>query len=119
MVSEAKLPQWSTEIWKNYTKIYSLVVTWFSIGLIFILSVINRWHTQQVDFLLAYPRAPIEHNLYMRLPTVIDINTGNEEMHMLKLINNLYIQKQAGIVCNNYLTNNLLIIGFKTSAIDE
>jgi len=38
----------------HYTETYSPVVNWSSVRLITILSIINRWYTKQVDFVLAY-----------------------------------------------------------------
>ena len=55
------------EYGRNYTKTYSPVVTWFYTRLLSILSVINQWHTQKVDFVIAYPQSPIDKDLYMRL----------------------------------------------------
>ena len=52
----------------NYFETYSPVVNWFSIRLMLVLSILNRWHTRQVDFIQAYPQADIEYDLYMELP---------------------------------------------------
>ena len=84
-----------------------------------ILSVINQAHTQQVDFVLAYQQAPIEHELYMRLPKGINTKTGNRKAHVLKFINNLYGQNQAGQGHNKYLMGKILTIGFIKSYIDK
>jgi hypothetical protein len=52
----------------NYFETYAPVVTWFSIWLLFVLSILNKWYTRQVDFILAYPQADIEFDMYMDLP---------------------------------------------------
>jgi len=52
----------------NYTETYAPVVTWFAVWLLLILVVINKWHTRQIDFVLAYPQAPIKQDFYMELP---------------------------------------------------
>ena len=103
----------------NYDETYSPVVTWFSIRTLLVLAALNRWCTRQVDFVLAYPQAPIEYDLYMELPKGVETKYGNGKTHVLKLIKNLYGQKQAGRVWNLYLTEKLLSIGFKQSAVDE
>jgi hypothetical protein len=41
------------------------------------------------------------------------------KMHVLKLLKNLYRQKQAGRVWNQFLTKGLTKIGFKQSKVDE
>ena len=99
------------EYGKNYTYTYSLVVTLFSIRLLLILPVNNQWHTLQVNFIPAYTREPIKQDLYMKVPNRIDTNTWNGKTHVLKLIRNFF--NQAGRMCNKYLTDTLLTIGFK------
>ena len=39
----------------NYFQTYSPVVNWFSIRAIILLSIMNKWNTMQIDFVLAYP----------------------------------------------------------------
>jgi hypothetical protein len=39
----------------NFFETYSPVVNWFSVRLIFTLSLLSDWNTKQVDFILAYP----------------------------------------------------------------
>jgi hypothetical protein len=57
---------------KNYFEMYAPVVTWFSIRLLLVLSILNNWHTRQVDFVLAYTQADIKFNMYMELPMGIE-----------------------------------------------
>jgi hypothetical protein len=52
----------------KFFKTFSPVVNWFSFRLIFTLSLLSDWSTKQVDFVLAYPQAPIEFDMYMHLP---------------------------------------------------
>ena len=84
-----------------------------------ILSVINKYNTRPVDFVLTYPQVSIDHALYMKLPKGMDKKTGNGKMRVLELINNKCKQNQLGQVWNKYPTNKLLNIGFKKSAMDE
>jgi hypothetical protein len=72
-----------------------------------------------VDFVLAYPQAPIEFDMYMNLPKGIQMANGNRNTHVLKLLNNLYGQKQAGRVWKKHLTSGLIKIGFVQSKVDE
>jgi hypothetical protein len=44
---------------------------------------------------------------------------GWVDTHVLKLLNNLYAQKQAGRVWNKHLTSSLVKIGFVQSKVDE
>jgi hypothetical protein len=80
----------------NYYKMYTPVVTWFAIRHVIIMGIIFCWALRQVDFVMAYPQAPIETDIYMELPQGIKTMTGNSKDHMLKLLKNIYGQKQAG-----------------------
>jgi hypothetical protein len=95
------------------------VVNWFSVRLIFTLSLLSGWNTKHVDFVLAYPHAPIELDMYMNLPKGIQMANGNRNTHVLKLLKNLYGQKQAGRVWNKHITSGLVKIGFVQSKVDE
>jgi hypothetical protein len=55
----------------------------------------------------------------MELPKGIKTRYGNGKTHVLKLLKNLYGQKQAGQVWNQHLTKGLKTIGFKQSNVDE
>jgi hypothetical protein len=68
---------------------------------------------------MAYPQATIEIDMYMEITQGIHLKNGNSKDHLLKLLANLYSQKQAGCVWNSYLVNKLLEIEFKQSMIDD
>jgi hypothetical protein len=53
----------------------------------------------------------------MELPMGIETKYGNRKMHVLKLLKNLYGQKQAGRVWNQHLVKGLKSIGFKQSKV--
>jgi hypothetical protein len=94
-------------------------VNWFSVRLIFTLSLLSGWNTTQVDFVLAYPQAPIEFDMYINLPKGIQMANGNRNTQVLKLLKNLYGQKQSGRVWNKHHTSGLVKIGFVQSKVDE
>ena len=58
---------------------------------------------------MAYIQAPIKMDMYMELPAGIETKHGDSKSHVLKLLKNIYDQKQAGLV----LTNKLLALGFE------
>jgi hypothetical protein len=104
----------------NYYEIYAPVVTWwFAIRLLIVFGILFYWALCQVDFVMAYPQAPIEMDMYMELPSGIHTKHGNSKDHVLKLLANIYGQKQAGQVWNNYLVTKLREINFKQSLIDD
>ena len=82
-------------------------------------SYLSGWDIQQIDFVQAYAQAPIECDMYMVLPSSIETKHGNSKDYVLKLLANLYAQKQAGRVWNQYMVDKLQEISFKQSKIDE
>jgi hypothetical protein len=52
----------------NYWETYAPVVTWAAIRLVLVLSMMYEWETVQIDFVLAYPQADVECDLYMKIP---------------------------------------------------
>jgi hypothetical protein len=103
----------------NYFETYAPVVTWFAIWTMVALAVMVGLFLRQIDFIQAYPQAPIETDMYMELPLGIETHHGNSKDHVLKLLANLYGQKQAGRVWNGYMVEKLRGIGFEPSLIDE
>ena len=102
----------------DYSMSYAPVCHWASICLCFILSVILSLKSIQIDFVQAFPQAPIEDEVYIELPDgckvnnpypykpkklVPDINkdkTRNktrqvQSTNFLKLLKNLYNTKVA------------------------
>jgi hypothetical protein len=49
----------------NYYETYAPVVTWLAIRLMIIFCIIFCWALCQVDFVMAYPQAPIEMDIYL------------------------------------------------------
>ena len=81
-------------------------------------SLIHGWASCQLDFVLAYPQAPAEKPLYMRLPQGYHHKGITKDTHVLKLIRNIYGQKQAGRVWNKYLDAGMKEVGFTPSDYD-
>jgi hypothetical protein len=107
------------EFCMNYFKTYAPVVTWFAIQLLIVFGILFNWALCQVNFVMAYQQAPIKMHMYMELPTEIHTKHGNSKDHILKLLANIYGQKQAGCVWNSYLFTKLWKINFKQSLIDD
>ena len=87
------------------------MVTWFAIRLMIVFSILFNRAMRQIDFVMAYPQAPIEMDMYMELPQGINTKQGNSKDHVLKLLQNIYGQKQAGCVWNHHLTANSQTVG--------
>jgi hypothetical protein len=68
---------------------------------------------------MAYPQAPIETDIYMALLQGGKTATGNSKYHVIKLLKNIYGQKQAGRVWNSFLVDKLTSLGYISSLIDD
>ncbi len=107
------------EFGTNYYETYAPVVTWFAIQLLIVFGILFNWDVCQVDFVVAYPQALIKMDVCMKLPTGIRTKHRNSKDHVLKVLANIYGQKQAGRVWNSYLVTKLREINFKQSPIDN
>jgi hypothetical protein len=108
----------------HYEETYAPVVQWATIRFFMTMAIIKKWHTRQLDFVLAYTQADIERDLYMKLPPGFNIpgkamSEQDRKEYVLKLEKNLYGQKQAGRVWYLHLKKNLLKLGFTPSKHDE
>jgi hypothetical protein len=102
----------------NFWETYAPVVNWTSIRLHLILAVLNKFHTRQIDFVLAYPQAPAECEMYMEIPRGFE-HHGSRKTHALKLVKNIYGTRQAGRVWNQHIHDGLLERGYVQSSVDH
>ena len=49
----------------DYWSTYSPVVSWNSVRLMLVMAIINNWHMQSIDFVLAFPQAPVKTDIYI------------------------------------------------------
>ena len=102
----------------HYWDTYAPVVTWQTVRLFLILSLILGWQSRQLDFVMAYPQAPAEMPLHMCLPQGYRCDRVSRKTHALKLVHYVYGQKQAGHVWNKYMDQGMKEMGFKLSSFD-
>jgi Reverse transcriptase (RNA-dependent DNA polymerase) len=103
----------------NFWDTYAPVVWWATVRLVIVLIIIYRWYTRQIDFILPYPQADVECNLYMKIPKGFTVKGGSQTTHVIKLLKNLYGQKQAGRVWNQHLHKILIKLGWTQSQVDD
>ena len=106
---------------EHYDMTYSPVASWNSVRMLLTLTALHGWHTKQIDFVQAFAQAPIEKTLYMRIPSGMKLEDDSDPRdYVLKLHRNIYGQKQAGRVWNQFLVQKLVKeLGFKQSSVDE
>jgi Reverse transcriptase (RNA-dependent DNA polymerase) len=104
----------------DYTYTYSPNASWPAIRLQLVLTLLNGWHTKQIDYVQAFPQAPIEVIQHAALPKGISIEgIGNPDDWCLKVHKNVYGGKSAGRQWYLHLKSKLEGIGFVRSQFDE
>jgi len=99
---------------------YSAVASWSVIRIVLALAVAMGWKTRQIDYVLAFPQAPLDKEMYMQIPRGVTIGDANSKTHVLKLHKNIYGTKFASRQWNHYLTKKLIEeVGFVQSKIDK
>jgi hypothetical protein len=68
----------------NYYETYAPVVTRFSIRLLIVIGILSGWSLRQCNFIMAYPQAPIECNMYIELPQGIQVADRDSMDYVLK-----------------------------------
>ncbi|KAI2513027.1 hypothetical protein MHU86_1318 [Fragilaria crotonensis] len=91
----------------NFWETYSPVVNWTSIRLHLILALLSGHRTRQINFILAYPQADAECDMYMEIPQGFH-HEGQRRTHVLKLLKNIYGTRQAGRVWNKHMHAGLM-----------
>ena len=86
------------------------MVSWTTCRILLLHTIVHRWYSRQVDFVLTYLQADIDTPLYMKMPHGIKVDGKGKKSHVLKLKKNLYGAKQAGKLWHDYLTNKLKFI---------
>ena len=104
---------------RDYDQTYAPVASWNTIRLLLILVLVHNWHTKQLDYVLAFTQAPVDRDLYMKIPKGFEVEGARKGEHVFKIKKNTYGQKQAGRVWNKHLCAKLGKIGFQQSIIDE
>jgi Reverse transcriptase (RNA-dependent DNA polymerase) len=105
----------------SYWETYAPVASWSLISLVLTISILNRWHSKQIDYVQAYPQAKAEtDNLCMELPKGFTRKGVRDPKEwVLHMRNNVYGNKAAGRVWNRHLVGKLLGVGFVQSKHDE
>jgi hypothetical protein len=86
------MQQWGTNYWETYSPVVNMV----TVSLILLLAQIYKLDSKAIDFVLAFPQAELDFNIWMYLPIGFQIDTENEsKCYILKLNKSLYGLKQA------------------------
>ena len=98
---------------------YAPVTQWPVMHLMLIEALKHNYTTKQLDFVQAFPQAPILKTQFAELPKGIKIQNADSKTHGFEALRSIYGGKDAGRQWFLYLCGKLLDIGFKQSEIDE
>ena len=104
----------------DYHHTYSPTASWPAVRLMLALTLVNQWFTRQIDFVQAFPQAPMTKQQFMKLPKGIQIEGVDDPNEwVLELKRNLYGGCDAGRNWYLFLKEKLESIGFVRSRFDE
>jgi hypothetical protein len=106
---------------ENYWETYSPVVNMISVKLLLVIAKIHGLESKSIDFVLAFPQADLDVDIWMELPIgfqPID-DPEHPNQYVLKLKKNLYGLKQASYNWYGKLRDGLVDRGFTPSKIDQ
>jgi hypothetical protein len=105
---------------EHYEQTYAPVAGWTAIRLILAMVLLMKWHTVQLDYVLAFPQAPAIRDMYMEIPRGFTLDgVENPKDYVLQVHKNIYGGKDAGRTWYNYLKDKLVKLGFKPSKHDD
>ena len=58
------MQRWDVDYWETYAS----VVNWISVQFLLAIAVIHGLKTKAIDFVLAFPQADLDRDVYMELP---------------------------------------------------
>jgi hypothetical protein len=105
------MQQWCVSYWETY----SPVVNMLTVRLLLALCNIHGLHSKSIDFVLAFPQADLDVDIWMELPMgiVVGSHESDSRGYVLK-----YGLKQASLNWFEKLKQGLMDRGFRPSAID-
>ena len=72
------------------------------------LVLLHDWKSVQLDYVQAFPQAPLEKPEFIELPRGIEIEGISAETHVLKLLRNIYGRRAASRTWFLYLKDKLV-----------
>ena len=103
----------------DYFETYSPVVSWSTVRVMMIISLVMGYETRQVDYTLAFCQASLDDPIYCRIPSMYDELTGSNTSGMILLLRrSLYGLTVAAKLFYETLKGALINLGFLPSEND-
>ena len=95
LCAHSGMQQWGDSYWETYSPVFSMLY----VRPILAISKIHNLYSKAIDFVLAFPQADLEEDIWMYLPNGFQVDghteASSERSFLLKLNNNLYGLKQG------------------------
>jgi len=92
------MQQWGTNYWETYSPVVNLV----TVCLILLLAQIYKLDLKAIDFVLSFPQAELDVNIWMYLPIGFHVDTENmSKCYILKLKKACIKTSKMHWFCNN------------------
>ncbi len=110
------MQQWGISYWETYFPIVNML----TVCLLLALCNIHGLESKSINFVLAFPQADLDEDIWMELPTGIIVSGKADKSwaYVLKLKNSLYGSKQASLNWFEKLKQGLVDQGFTPSDIN-
>ena len=107
------MQKWGVDYWETYAP----VVNWISVRFLLAIAIIHGLKTKAIDFVLAFPQADLDRDVFMELP--FGFSCGEKGAHVLRLKKNLYGLADASYNWFQKLSDGLEAEGFVKSEVDQ
>ena len=107
------MQQWGVSYWETYSPVVNMLI----VRLLLALCNIHGLESKSIDFILAFPQADLDVDVWMELPMGILVSGKDNESqaYILKLKKSLYGLKQASLNWFKKLKQRLMNQGFTPS----
>ena len=79
---------------RDYEQTYAPVASWNIIRLLLILVMVHICHTIQLDYVFAFTQAPVDRNLYMKIPKGFEVEGAKKGEYVFNIKKNTKKNKQ-------------------------
>ena len=112
------MQQWGDNYWETYSPVVNMI----SVRLLLAITKIYKLDSKAIDFVLAFPQAELDEDIWMYLPIGFQVDgqteTDSDKNYILKLNKSLYGLKQALYNWYGKLKKGLEDRGFTKSQVD-
>ena len=112
------MQQWGDNYWETYSPVVNMI----SVRLLLAITKIYKLDSKAIDFVLAFPQAELDEDIWMYLPIGFQVDgqteNNSERNYILKLNKSLYGPKQASYNWYEKLKKGLEDRGFTKSQVD-